>query len=83
MMDLVFLILNDIQPGRLSESLIFLAVLWWKVRPHLKKIEERMEGMERGLKGIESRMSEGFRMGEERFQNLESRVYKLEGDKNA
>ena len=77
-MDLIWPIITDIQPGRLIESLIFLAVLLWKVKPHLKLIEDRMMGMEDGLKGLEKSMTNSFKTGETRFSSLEHRMELLD-----
>jgi hypothetical protein len=64
-------IVSTIEPGRLIESLIFLVVLLWKLNPHLKKIEDRMEG-------IENAVREKFVAGESRFEEIETRLDSLE-----
>lgn len=76
-MDLL-MIFSDIQPGRLVESLIFLSAMWWKVKPHLNKIEARMSGMETALNTMNANMSKGFAEGDKRFDRLETRVETLE-----
>jgi hypothetical protein len=78
MEDLIVSTIKDIQPGRLLESLIFLCILMWKIRPHLKKVEERMQGLENGLKSIQSVMKQGFELGEQRFGKIETRIASLE-----
>lgn len=79
-MDLGFLLsfLTDVQPGRLTESLIFLGVLWWKFNPHLKKMEDRLDGVVSELATMNAQMRKGFEEGETRFQMIESRLTKLE-----
>lgn len=72
------MIFSDIQPGRLVESLIFLSAMWWKVKPHLNKIEARMSGMETALNTMNANMSKGFAEGDKRFDRLETRVETLE-----
>lgn len=62
---------HDLSGGRMFESLILLAIIWRKLKPHLTKIEER-------LQGLESAVSEGFKAGESRFQQVESRLKKVE-----
>lgn len=71
MFEVVLWILKDIQPGRLTESLIFLVVLLWRIRPHLRKVEDRLAGLEIAVR-------EGFQSGERRFINVESRLSSLE-----
>lgn len=73
-MDLILSVFTDIQPGRLTESLIFLCVLWWKVKPHLKRIEDEMGGMKIQLVNI----NESMKVGEKRFENIEGRLVVLE-----
>lgn len=72
-------ILTDIQPGRLVESLIFLFVLIWRIKPHLKKVEDKMEGMEQGLINLEKSMSISFKNGEKRFTQIESKIESIDG----
>lgn len=67
-------IAKDMQPGRLAESLIFLGVLLWRINPHLKKIEDR-------LKGLEIAVANGFKSGEDRFIKIEGRITALETKK--
>lgn len=64
-------ILTESSPARLLESLVLLAILWRKLKPHLDKIEERMSGIEMSIRS-------GFQSGEERFSKIESRLGKVE-----
>jgi hypothetical protein len=77
-MELLLSVLTDMQPGRLVETLIALGALWWKVSPHLNKIEARMSGMETALNTMNANMSKGFAEGDKRFDRLETRVETLE-----
>lgn len=76
--DFIILVIKDIQPGRLVESLIFLGVLLWRLAPHLKKMEDRMLGVEDGLRSLNVAMTKGFDSGTARFESIESRLEKLE-----
>ncbi len=78
MMELLFSFARDIQPGRLIESLIFLFVLWGRVKPHFKKIEDRMAGMENAVNNLTLSMANGFAAGETRFSNIEKRLDVIE-----
>lgn len=82
MTELIFSLLKDFEPGRFLESLAFLFVLWMKVKPHLKKIEDRMLGLENGLKTFNATVTDSFKSGENRFIIIESRLDKLEGPKD-
>ena len=64
-------ILQDFSAGRLLESLIFLAVLLARFRPHLKKVED-------GLQALKTAVEKGFSAGEARFNQLEKRIQDLE-----
>ena len=75
---LIFDILKDIQPGRLIESLIFLAVLMWKIKPHLKRVEDRMAGIETAMKSMKDSVTMGFAQGNARFSRIETRLDLLE-----
>jgi hypothetical protein len=75
---LIFDILKDIQPGRLIESLIFLAVLMWKIKPHLKRVEDRMAGIETAMKAMKDSVTMGFAQGNARFTRIETRLDLLE-----
>ncbi len=78
MKDVVISILSDIQPGRLIESMIFLAVCIWKIKPHLLKIETRMQGLENCMNSIKDNVSLGFTQGNARFNRIETRLEILE-----
>lgn len=77
-MELIYSLLNDMEPGRLFESLIFLFVLIWRMRPHLKLIEDRMAGIESSLTAMDKSMNKSFQAGEQRFSNLEHRFELME-----
>lgn len=79
MQALIMSLMADIQPGRLIESLIFLTVLIWRIKPHLKKVEDRMLGMETGLNNLEKSMSLSFKAGEKRFSQIESSIENMDG----
>lgn len=75
-------VLSSVQPGRLLESLIFLAVLLWRIKPFFNKVEQR-------LAGVEKAVVEGFKEGSQRFLQIETenkeireRLTVLEGGKN-
>lgn len=70
-MDLLLSLVSDIQPGRLMESLLLLGLFWTKVKPHLTKIEDE-------LNGIKNSMVEGFSAGEKRFESIEARLSQIE-----
>lgn len=67
MFDLLMVIISDIQPGRMFETLVFLALLWYKVRPHLETIEKRM-------KGLEDALNKGLAVSEVRFETIERKI---------
>lgn len=71
-------ILKDMDKGRLAENLIFLIVLWSRVKPHLKKIEERMAGIENVMTTFKSTVDESLHNGDLRFSKIESRLDFLE-----
>lgn len=73
-----FDILKDMDKGRLAENLIFLIVLWSRVKPHLKKIEERMAGMERVMSSFKDTVTESLHHGDLRFSKIETRLDFLE-----
>lgn len=73
-MDLVMWVLQDMEPGRMVEGLIYLMVLFWKVKPHLNKVEQQMAGVVTELQKINMRLAHG----EERFDKIEDRLNKLE-----
>jgi hypothetical protein len=78
-MEIILDLLRGFQAGRLVESLIFLGVLWIKVKPHLKRVEDRMAGIEKGMMGINQTVTMGFQSGETRFSAIENRLDKVEG----
>lgn len=71
-------VLRDMDKGRLAENLIFLIVLWSRVKPHLKKIEERMAGIENVMTNFKSTVDESLHNGEQRFTKIESRLDRVE-----
>lgn len=73
-------ILKDMDKGRLAENLIFLIVLWSRVKPHLKKIEERMAGMESVMRTFKATVDDSLQLGDIRFSKIESRLDFLESD---
>lgn len=77
-MDLAFSVFQDIQPGRLFESLVFLFVLLWRIKPHLNIIEDRMTGIERTLETLEKSMTLNFKEGDTRFRNIETKLSDIE-----
>lgn len=74
MVPIIQTLLKDVSPGRLAEGLVLTFVVWRQVKPHLTKIEERMEGLEKAVK-------HGFQSGEQRFENIEIRITALEQQK--
>ena len=64
-------VVNDVSPGRLIETLIALVVIWSRVKPFLTKYDQRLANLEKAV-------SDGFKNGETRFQNIENRVSVLE-----
>lgn len=73
-------ILKDMDKGRLAENLIFLIVLWSRVKPHLKNIEQRMAGMENVMRTFKATVDESLQHGDIRFSKIESRLDFLESD---
>lgn len=73
-MDLVMWVLKDMEPGRMVEGFVYLMLLFWKVKPHLTRVEQQMAGVVDELKKINVRLEHG----EERFDKIESRLSKLE-----
>lgn len=65
---------SDLSAGRMIESFVLLTIIWRKLSPHLKKVEERLEGLEKAVK-------EGFNSGEQRFEKIEGRIFVLEQNK--
>jgi hypothetical protein len=61
-------------PARLTESVMLLGIIWWKLKPHLKKIEDE-------LAKLNDNMKNGFAAGEIRFEKIEMRVEILETTK--
>lgn len=68
---LAHLMPNDLSTGRLLESAIMLTIIWRKLKPHLKTLEDR-------LAGLENAVQTGFNSGELRFQKIEERITALE-----
>lgn len=64
-------VLSESNPSSLVQSLIIFFIVWWKVKPHLTRIENE-------IRQINSNMQTGFRAGEERFSKIEDRVSRLE-----
>lgn len=62
---------KDISLGRMFESILLLFLIWSKLKPHLKKIEDRLEGLEKAV-------GDRFNSGEERFTKIEARIQQLE-----
>lgn len=78
LLSFTFDILRDIDKGRLAENLIFLIVLWSRVKPHLKKIEDRMAGIENVMTTFKTTVDESLQHGDTRFSKIESRLDTLE-----
>lgn len=78
-MDALFELLSriyaDSNPGRFAESLVLLAIAWWRVKAtmtaHLSKIETSLESLTKAV-------TEGFAAGEKRFSVIEGRLIVLE-----
>lgn len=62
---------QEMSLARMGESVILLAIIWSRLKPHLKKIEDRLEGLEKALQV-------GFSTGETRFIKIEARITALE-----
>lgn len=73
-------ILRDMDKGRLAENLIFLIVLWSRVKPHLKKIEDRMAGIENVMTTFKNTVDDSLQLGEIRFSKIETRLDFIESD---
>lgn len=67
---------TDLSAGRMLESVVLLAIIWRKLKPHLEAIEKR-------LGGLEDAVNLGFANGEHRFQKIEKRLDELEEQKPA
>lgn len=74
-MDLISPILekfiHEISIGRMVEAYMLLHIIMHMLKPHLKKIEDRIAGLETAIR-------DGFKSGESRFDGLEKRVTILE-----
>lgn len=88
MLDIVFWVFKDIQPGRLVESLIFLFVMLWRVRPMFNSIKQQVADAVKEIASLKTEVAQlktavtsGFQNGELRFDNLENRVKVLETNK--
>ena len=57
--------LKDLSPGRMTESLILLFIIWNRLKPHLKTLEDRLARLEKAVQY-------GFKSGESRFEKIES-----------
>lgn len=74
LMQMVSNVPHEISLGRMIESVVLLSIIWSKLKPHLKKIEDRLEGLETAVKT-------GFDNGETRFKLIEWRISALEQTK--
>lgn len=64
---------HEISLGRMIEAFVLLGVIWRKLQPHLKKIEERLEGVELAVKKSSDADAA-------RFTTIEVRLNALERD---
>lgn len=78
MIDILLWMITDVKPGRLIESIIVIVILMWKLKPHMTKMEDRMMGLEVGVKNLEKTMQSSFKAGDQRFSDIERRLEKLE-----
>ncbi len=69
---------NGVSLGRIFEAVVVLGLVWSKLKPQLKILGERLEGLEVAVR-------DGFKSGEHRFDTIEidardtkKRVSKLE-----
>lgn len=69
---------TEIDRGRLTESLIFLGVLLWRLLPHLRVMEKRMLGVEEGVQGIDKSQKEMALEFRSRFESGEARFISIE-----
>lgn len=76
--ELIHTLIKDIQPGRLLESLVFLTFLLYKIKPHLKQADKRMQSIEGTVKEIKDTVTLGFAQGNARFTRIETRLDLLE-----
>ena len=65
---------KDVSPARMFESAILLGIIWSKLKPELKKVNDRLEGLEKAV-------TSGFKSGEERFTRIEARLAAVEKTK--
>lgn len=70
----VYSIFKDVSMGRMTESIIIVIIVWYKIKPHLTNVEQR-------LKGLEDALTKGFSSGEIRFKAIENRLDELEKGK--
>lgn len=70
--------LSETNPFIFAQMMVIFTIVWWKLKPHLNKIEERFSGIETKLGEMNNAVVKGFANGELRFKNLETRVEKLE-----
>lgn len=50
----------------------------WKIKPHLKRVEDRMAGIETAMKSMKDSVTMGFAQGNARFSRIETRLDLLE-----
>jgi hypothetical protein len=78
MFDIIFSLVkdfpHDISLGRMAESIVLLAIIWRKLKPHLDNFEAKLGALDKSLK-------ESLTNDENRFQKVESRITALEKTK--
>lgn len=70
--------MQNTNPFLFGQMMVVFGLVWWKLKPHLIKIEARFEGIEVKLGEMNETVTKGFAQGEIRFANLEHRVETLE-----
>jgi hypothetical protein len=72
--ELLSVLTKDANPSHVIENLFLMFVLWRTVRPHLNKVEARMDSIASELNRINHSVVDGFKAGNERFSEIESRL---------
>lgn len=77
--------IKDFQPGRFLELFLLMAGAWWKLKPHLTKIEGEVSGLKDEVSGLKdehkktnAQMKYSFDVGDQRFYRIETRLDKIE-----
>lgn len=62
---------HDLSLGRMTESIVVFFIVWNRLKPKLEKMDDRLDSIEKAV-------TNGFKSGESRFEQIEHRLEKLE-----